>query len=235
MILLGIDPSFTKTGWSIMRLNDEGGVLHTSGGGIASDPSTSLLQRITHIVNELTSLDFSGNGKTEMPDYVFIESEAYGGSGQVVQLSELTGAIKHWFHQFGSKVLTFTPLQARKMVLGHSKVPYHKEKQMEKYIDFIRSHARDHVYDMDFGYGDADRYDACVIVKAGRLELLYPDSMENLMLMRLRDEKFLVKNRKGLYTMGKGKNKVQFKTLKTVDKKVVKQLLERYREILGTS
>lgn len=230
MVILGIDPSLTSTGWCLIK-NDK-----ILAGSVSSNPEQSTLKRISHIIEQLWDTHVLVNKFGLPPDYVFVESEAMSGSGQVVQLSELCGAIKHMYNINRCKVLTFTPLQARKIALGTHKIPHDKNNDLKGYVDFIRSYLREDISQYDFGYDDSDRYDACVLAKAGLIELTtVKDSFfdENLMLMRLRDEKILVKNRKGLYTIGSGKKKVQFRNLKKVGDDVIKVMYERYREILG--
>jgi len=226
MKILGIDPSINCTGWCFI---DQ---YHMDVGSIKTDPKHSTLTRIIDIVDEL-EVRFNDEGI----DYVFIESEAYGAkSSSLIQLCELMGALKVSMNQIAglkSHVLTYTPSQARKMILGGGTIPVDK-KDKKTYIDYIKSKIATTYYKMDYGYDSTDIYDAIVLAKAGEMETFQPSlSDHNLITMRLHDEKILTKNNKKIYSYGKGKSKVTFKDLSKVDKKTFSELMRKYESIFG--
>lgn len=238
MKILGIDPSLKCTGYCIMVSGDnEKHDGYVYAGSISTKPM-ELNERIHEIIMRLeVRLQDSliGNGYGYDLDMVFIEGEAMQASGQVVQLAELCGAIKYHFTSKGIKVLTYTPSQARKMSLGKGTIPFKKDKQMKEYIDFIRDKIRSENQPYNFGYDDADRYDALVIAHAASHETYEPAmSMlcnPELILMRLHDEKILTKNHQKVYSFGTGKKKVKFKTWDKVPNEISSVLLKRYCEI----
>ena len=238
MKILGIDPSLSCTG--LCFIHTDGYLSEYSPSYFESDKTLDINSRvddIIHHINNWLAYCMESHKYDWTLDAVFIEGEAMQASGQVVQLAELSGAIKYFFTTRGIKVFTYTPSQARKMVLGVGKIPFDKTKQKKEYIDFIRDKIRSDEYPYDFGYEIADQYDALVVAKAGEIEMLFGPSPafvdQNLMAMRLHDHKVLTKNNKGVYTFGTGKKKVQFKKLSKADSKTYSSLLERYREIIA--
>lgn len=241
MKILGIDPSLSCTGLCLIIDGHDEKYNHEIETGFIKVPPCELNTRINEIINRIENFlidSWIGDGVGyEHLTAVFIEGEAMKGSGQVVQLAELCGAIKHHFTSHGIKVLTFTPSQARKLELGKGTIPFKKDKQKKEYIDFIRDKIRTEAEPYDFGYEVADIYDAIVIAKAGAREwydigmtaALNPELVE----MRLHDEKILTKNNKKVYSFGTGKKKVKFKKLSEVDNETWTYLVQRYSEILG--
>lgn len=218
MKILGIDPSLKSTGWCVLEYYN---TMSVSESGFISTPDTSTtVQRIGQIADELYSKRLFSEC-----EYVFMESEAYGAKGRsLVQLAELAGAIKYAI----PNTLTFTPSQARKLVLGSGKVPEKgsSKKSKEAYCAFIEARIGLHLEPV------TDIYDAFVIARAGLYELLTPDPNEDLMMMRLHDEKLVGKSNKGLYTFGTGKKALKFKALSKLQPEIQEELKKLYKGIL---
>lgn len=219
MIILGIDPSLNCTGWCMW--DDEARTWEI--GTIEPPTNISVTKKIHMIVSKFEEIR-----KNRHVEYCFIEAEAYYGQGNVVQLAELLGALRQHFWGLATWTFTYPPTMARKIVLGVSNIPYDKKKDPKKYCDFIRSKTR-----LLTTNDSPDIHDAFIICQAGIKELSSIDIDKKLATMRLHDEKILTKNRKNIYTFGKGKKKVTFKLLSKVDKETFSLLERKYREILG--
>jgi Holliday junction resolvasome RuvABC endonuclease subunit len=222
MIILGVDPSFTCTGWCLI---DTDLVEVLDAGEIDCTDKLSITKRIFDICNRLFYVTLP-----HRVTHFYIESEAFGAKGHVIQLAELTGALKMLYSD--SINLSFSPRMARKIVLGKGDIPLDKKKDPKAYCKYIRDNSHGLLSDPKFDHLGPDAMDAYVIALAGYEELTsIPPITDEVLLMRLRDERIITKY-KGKYSFGTGKNKITFKNINKLDVNTLEVLVDKYWSLL---
>lgn len=88
MVILGIDPGSSITGYGVIRAEKSDGLRHFNSGCIRTSPNQDFLKRIKHIYDQITIII-----STTHPDHVVLEDIFFGRNVKsAIQLGQARGA-----------------------------------------------------------------------------------------------------------------------------------------------
>ena len=114
MLILGLDPSSTSTGYGLVRLVDRS-LRYESCGHLRPPSSATFAQRLEVLYDGLRSLLAEHH-----PDSVALESSFYGRDADAAaKLGEARGVLRLALLQAGFDAILYTPAEVKKSVVGN--------------------------------------------------------------------------------------------------------------------
>jgi crossover junction endodeoxyribonuclease RuvC len=116
MIILGVDPGSTATGYGLVRKNGADS-LHVAGGVIRASRKASQSKRIREIFDKLKRV-IEEHG----PDVMVVESLFHGANSQsLMKLSQVRGVILLLGELHGMEIFEYAPMEIKKGLTGYGR------------------------------------------------------------------------------------------------------------------
>lgn len=115
MKILGVDPGYDRAGWAVLDITAKRDVTLLEYGCVQTNKNSSILERYTFIISELTTVL-----KKHQPEEAALESVFFSNNQKTaIRVSEARGVIISTLIPFNISLTEYTPNQVKLAVTGH--------------------------------------------------------------------------------------------------------------------